>query len=417
VLNETRTEPFSAADVVMLPDEEENNAYIPAVMSLRSTIGFDLSRPGLEASDGSSGSGRKRRRGDLSGPVDWYALETAWTFAAARAAAATASLFWSSVEFAGAAGHEPNDDLPPVNSRINVHVLGARVEAAAMEAALSVCELPVADGIPTHVQALKGLKTWKNMGADASGSSRALSQLPILSFSSLVGIEQVVWIHLLTLLSLLRTARGVAGAPQPLPKALRELSPPSPYEGWPEGPASYLPALPPMREYPAVRRAQKMSYVVTAMLTDLSQADRCAQPVAARRCKRVGPLQYGRLWWCFGMRNGDSRTSSAAAQWSDGWPFTPGNGCLQLSHNSNGRGRSSLMMGIPTFFLFSGGGGGSVGWGWGQVGFCPKAATGCQAGSVRMRLQMTFGDARKAGRNRGRRRSDMGVESGCIRYL
>lgn len=256
-------------------------------MSLREKAGFNLPPAGSEASGGAGGGGERgmRRRwggllggGEKDAAVGWFALESAWTLAAARAAAATASLYWASVEFAGAAGPEPSIDLPTVSSRINARVVGLNAEAAAMEAAHSVCELPPMEALPPHVSALKGLQSWQSVCAggrsDAADARPPPSSVP--SSIPLIGIEQSVWYHLLTWLSLVRRARGLPDAPQPVPSALRELSPPAPGGQWPEGAAADLPVQPPLGAYPAIRRAQKMSYIVTAMLPGLSEEDRCA---------------------------------------------------------------------------------------------------------------------------------------------
>ena len=84
----------------------------------------------------------------------------------------------------------------------------------------------------------------------------------------LLALEHAIWTELVTCLSL---ARHLTGKEIQLPPQLLQLMPPAPERGWPQG----MPDAPAAAEwlqrwgYPPVRRAQRLSFLVGAILPSL----------------------------------------------------------------------------------------------------------------------------------------------------
>ena len=130
------------------------------------------------------------------------------------------------------------------------------------------------------------------------------------SARALLETEQRVWVELIACLYLSRQLRTAAPPPTEikatekpaaaekavaLPDELRVLLPPPPSEGWPRGaptadqPAEWL------RGYPPLRRAQRFSFLVAALLPDLDkQALLCCSSTAERLDEELLHLQSTR---------------------------------------------------------------------------------------------------------------------------
>ena len=256
VLRGTQASPYSKADVALLPDAEETLAWLPAVEKLH---------------------GELSPRGRL---------------AAARAAAAAAAGVWASHEAAPLDPSVTPSELAPFNLALDEPSCAAQAHAAAEAAAAAAGQaaaldaLAVADeiGDPLSFRA-PGWGPWSDLlgeGCTVDEAEDAAARGEddggcTLSAETLLAAEQSVWTELITCLRLTRALRTPTAAPPladsevPLPEALRMLLPPPPDAGWPDGapiapsPAEWL------GRYPPQRRAQRLSYLLAALLPDLDR--------------------------------------------------------------------------------------------------------------------------------------------------
>ena len=303
---ETQSLPYTKADVVILPDEEEMMMRMPQATQIANTVLRQL-QPDTMMSDGEAKDGGGGE-GDMSRPNGWQpnasalgqigasaplasaAAEVAITRAAARAAAAAAALQWAFSEDHADVIEGQNDELAPLSMELDTSAIIAAADAAASEAANHVCRLGVASDMPPYVVALEGLperrvdpqmpmsdkgrEEDRNMHGmvDVSNERMARNIGGIMpSQASLLALEHAVWADLLTCLRLTRAARGLPPTPPLLPEAMLAMLPPPPAGGWPAEIAKFLPETPPMESYPPLRRAQRISYATAALLPELDR--------------------------------------------------------------------------------------------------------------------------------------------------
>lgn len=198
-----------------------------------------------------------------------------------------------------------SDDLAPFNLRLSIPQIKQEAHAIAKAAAQTVIEQAIAEQPPTAAASPTEEALNAIFGGGVDGIQRSarypkkeIMRVPRALFSGrgppagrafLLALEQALWTELV---NCLRLSHGNA---EGLPEPLLVLLPPAPHSGWsvamPETMASEW-----LRrwEYPPVRRAQRLSFLMAIMLPNLDR-QRLLEASSVRERLQLGVVYLGEM--------------------------------------------------------------------------------------------------------------------------